>query len=265
MKWNSITSHHINRPDYLCGSWVRSQQLGGSSWLEQMLPCVLVPRRPWHDMFFFQPFAKAGRFHFVSSFQVKKPCWFLLNRSEGNIHAGLVRLCLCACPSSVFFKGNISSLLRPANQYSHWSLSGWMQRSFFLLLVFLFKISVHVLECLPFCLDSLRAVLSLILGHWCVLCSETRLRRRCDFCPLGSRLDGLSQSASSSEQNHCSSSMNHPSGRLRSLADEVSSKPFQRRTCEWFISISQKGNQTWCWRNRSNRWNKDDQDICFCF
>lgn len=217
-------------------------------------------------VFFFNPLPKQVVFIFSHCFKWKSPVggsyWTALRATSTPVLLG------CACPSSVFFKGNISSLLTPANQCSHWSLSGWMQRSFFLLLVFfffctLFEFSVPVLECLPLCLDSPRAVLSLILGHWCVLCLETRLRRRCDVCPLGSRLDGLFQSASSSEQNHCSSSMNHPSGRLRSLADEVSSKPFQRRTCEGFISYSEKGNQTWCWRNRSNRWNKDYQDFFF--
>lgn len=47
-----------------------------------------------------------------------------------------------------------------------------MDAEVFLLVFFctLFEISVPVLERLPLCLDSPRAVLSLILGHWCALC-----------------------------------------------------------------------------------------------
>lgn len=119
----------------------------------------------WHV--FFNPLPKQVVFILSHCFKWKSPVggsyWTALRATSTPVLLG------CACPSSVFFKGNIFSLLTPANQYSHSSLSGWMQRSFFLLLVFfffcaLFEISVPVLECLPLCLDSPRAVLSLILG-----------------------------------------------------------------------------------------------------
>lgn len=142
----------------------------------------------------------------------------------------------------------------PANQYSLQTLSGWMRRSF-LLLVF----NAPVLQCPLCCLYSLQAVLSLILGHWCVLCLEIRLRWRCDVYPLGSHLDSLYQSASLSKKNNAVPARwitlvgGYVPLRTRCRVNQCSATKLRRIKFKFT-----KKEKSWSRQNCSNWWNKDD-------
>lgn len=88
---------------------------------------------------------------------------------------------VCAWPSFVPFRGQYFLIVETSWSIFTAELDRMDAEVFFLLLFF----PALVLKC-PLCLlYSLRAAPCLILGHWCVLCMETWLRRRCDVCPLG--------------------------------------------------------------------------------